>query len=62
MVKVLLFRIHKFVKALKDSAFSRDRNGQMGFVKQILQRVKKLRDNGVEPVMVFDGGPLPSKK
>lgn len=32
------------------------------FVNYAMNRVYMLRANGVEPVIVFDGGPLPAKK
>lgn len=32
------------------------------FVNYAMHRVNMLRLNGVEPFIVFDGGPLPAKK
>lgn len=34
----------------------------VAFVKYAINRVRLLRTNGVEPLIVFDGGPLPAKK
>ncbi len=62
VVHVFLSRLHKIIKGPSGQALIKGGKDKFKFVKDILKRIDKLQSCGVQPVLVFDGGPLPRKR
>jgi hypothetical protein len=62
LVLLALLRLHKIIKGPSGLALVKGGKDKFKFVRDILKRIDKLRCCGVQPVLVFDGGPLPRKR